>query len=63
MLTAGDVDGLREGKNAVFYDREGNDYTAKVTSIVENPLSLRQAFWAPYKKIITHVSWRRTNQS
>ena len=50
VLTAGDVDGLREGKNAVFYDREGNDYTAKVTSIVENPLSLRQAFWAPYKK-------------
>ena len=50
VLTAGDVDGLREGKNAVFYDREGNDYTAKVTSIVENPLSLRQAFWAPYRK-------------
>ena len=56
VLTAGDVDGLREGKNAVFYDREGNDYTAKVTSIVENPLSLRQAFWAPYKKVSRWVS-------
>ena len=56
MLTAGDVDGLREGKNAVFYDREGNDYTAKVTSIVENPLSLRQAFWAPYKKAARWIS-------
>ncbi|MBR1570772.1 MAG: hypothetical protein IJ651_08600 [Bacteroidales bacterium] len=56
VLTAGDVDGIREGKNAVFYDREGNDYTAKVTSIVENPLSLRQAFWAPYKKAARWIS-------
>ena len=50
VLTDGDVDGIRPGKNAVFYDRAGNDWSAVVTSIVENPLSLRQAFWAPYKK-------------
>ena len=50
VLTKGDVDGLRPGKNAVFYDRDGNDWSAVVTSIVENPLSLWQAFWAPYKK-------------
>ena len=50
VLTNGDVDGLRPGKNAVFYDRDGNDWSAVVTSIVENPLSIRQAFWAPYKK-------------
>ena len=58
VLTDGDVDGLREGKNAVFYDREGNDYTAKVTAIVENPISVRQAFWAPYKKVSRMVSDR-----
>ena len=51
VLTDGDVDGLREGKNAVFYDREGNDYTAKVIAIVDNPISVRQAFWSPYKKV------------
>ena len=51
VLTDGDVDGIRAGKNAVFYDREGNDYTAKVTSIVDNPISVRQAFWSPYKKV------------
>ena len=51
VLTDGDVDGLREGKNAVFYDRDGNDYTAKVIAIVDNPISVRQAFWAPYKKV------------
>ena len=56
VLTDGDVDGLRPGKNAVFYDRDGNDYTATVTSIVENPISLRQAFWAPYRKVGRWIS-------
>ena len=58
VLTDGDVDGLREGKNAVFYDREGNDYTAKVIAIVDNPISIRQAFWAPYKKVARMVNDR-----
>ncbi len=56
VLTDGDVDGLREGKNAVFYDREGNDYTAKVIAIVDNPISVRQAFWSPYKKVARLIS-------
>ena len=56
VLTDGDVDGLRPGKNAVFYDRDGNDWSAVVTSIVENPLSIRQAFWAPYKKAARWIS-------
>ena len=58
VLTDGDVDGLRAGKNAVFYDREGNDYTAKVTAIVENPISIRQAFWSPYKKVARMINDR-----
>ena len=58
VLTDGDVDGLRAGKNAVFYDREGNDYTAQVVAIVENPISIRQAFWSPYKKVARMVSDR-----
>ncbi len=56
VLTDGDVDGLREGKNAVFYDRDGNDYTAKVIAIVDNPVSVRQAFWAPYKKVARMIN-------
>jgi len=56
VLTDGDVDGLREGKNAVFYDREGNDYTAKVIAIVDNPISVRQAFWSPYKKVARMIN-------
>ncbi|MBR0223933.1 MAG: hypothetical protein IJL93_06635 [Bacteroidales bacterium] len=56
VLTDGDVDGFRPGKNAVFYDREGNDWSAVVTSIVDNPISLRQAFWSPYKKAARWIS-------
>ena len=50
-LTDGDVDDLRVGKNAVFYDRSGQDWDATVTKIVDNPVSVRQAFWSPYKKL------------
>ncbi|MBR5018693.1 MAG: hypothetical protein IKX53_03530 [Bacteroidales bacterium] len=56
VLTNGDVEGIRPGKNAVFYDRDGNDWSAVVTSIVDNPLSLRQAFWSPYKKAARWIS-------
>ena len=56
VLTKGDVDDLREGKNAIFYDREGGDWDAVVTRIIDNPISIRQAFWAPYKKIGRWIS-------
>ena len=56
VLTAGDVDDLRVGRNAIFYDRDGVDWDATVTKIVENPISVRQAFWAPYKKVARWIS-------
>lgn len=56
VLTDGDVDDLRVGRNALFYDRDGNDWDAVVTQIIENPISLRQAFWAPYKKVARWIS-------
>lgn len=51
-FTAGDVDNLMVGRNGVFYDRKGRDWSATITSIVENPISVRQAFWSPYKRLI-----------
>ena len=51
-FTAGDVDNLMVGRNGVFYDRKGNDWDATIVSIVENPISVRQAFWSPYKKLV-----------
>lgn len=51
VLTDGDVDGLRVGKNAIFYDRNGLDWDAVITKIIDNPISVSQAFWSPYKKL------------
>lgn len=50
-LTNGDIDNLMEGRNAVFYDRDGNDWDAQVVKIMDNPISIRQAFWSPYRKV------------
>lgn len=50
-LTDGDIDNLYVGKNALFYDSLGQDWDAVVTQLVNNPISVRQAFWMPYKKL------------
>ena len=49
-MTQGEVKNLSIGKNAVFYDNNGLDYDATVTKIIDNPISIRQAFWTPYRK-------------
>ena len=49
-FTDGDSDNLMVGRNGIFYDRKGRDWDATITKIVDNPISIRQAFWAPYKK-------------
>ncbi|MBI5342287.1 MAG: hypothetical protein HZB63_03040 [Deltaproteobacteria bacterium] len=50
-FTAGDSDQLMAGRNGVFYDRAGRDWDATIVRIVEHPISIRQAFWAPYKRL------------
>lgn len=55
-MTVGDVDDLFVGKNCVFYDRNGLDYDAKITSVIDNPISIRQAMWSPYKKMAKLIS-------
>jgi hypothetical protein len=39
------------GRNGVFYDRQGRDWNATISKIIEHPISLRQAFWSPYKNL------------
>lgn len=51
-FTAGDVDYLMVGRNGVFYDRDGQDWDATITKIIENPTSIGQAFFSPYKKFV-----------
>ena len=55
VVTDGDINDLRVGKNAIFYDRDGNDWDATVVKIVDNPISIRQAFFAPYRKMAQTV--------
>jgi len=57
-MTAGDVDNLMVGRNGLFYDRKGLDWDATVTKIVDNPISVRQAFWSPYKKVLRMIEER-----
>ena len=51
-VTVGDVDDIFVGKNCIFYDRKGRDFDARVTAIVDNPISIPQAMWSPYKKMM-----------
>lgn len=51
VVTAGAVAQLYAGRNGVFYDRDGKDWDATVTKVVENQVSLAEAFWAPWKKV------------
>jgi hypothetical protein len=55
-MTGGDADGLMVGRNGVFYDRKGNDWDASVVKLVEHPISVRQAFWTPYRRVAKLVS-------
>ena len=54
-FTQGDGDYLFVGRNGVFYDRQGRQWYAAVTSIVDYPISIRQAFWSPYKKFLRMI--------
>ena len=49
-FTAGDSDNLMVGRNGIFYDRKGRDWDATITKIIDNPISVKQAIFAPYKK-------------
>ena len=55
-MTVGDIRNLKVGKNALFYDRQGRDWEAEVVKIVDNPISIGQAFWSPYRKLGDWVS-------
>jgi hypothetical protein len=54
-FTQGDSDYLFVGRNGLFYDRYGNDWDAKITAVVDNPISVRQAFFLPYKKFVRMI--------
>ena len=56
VVTAGTVGGLYVGRNGVFYDRDGKNWEATITKVVEAQVSLAEAFWAPWKKLGASIS-------
>ena len=54
-MTMGETGDLYVGKNAIFYDRDGLDWDAVITKIIDNPISIRQAFWSPYRRLAKWV--------
>lgn len=55
-ITAGDSGKLTTGRNGIFYDRNGVDWDAHVIKLVEHPISVREAFWTPYRRIGKMIS-------
>ena len=54
-VTVGDIGNLMVGKNAIFYDNAGVEWDAVITKIIDNPISIAQAFWSPYRRMATAV--------
>jgi hypothetical protein len=57
-FTGGDADYLIVGRNGVFFDRSGADWDATITKLIENPISISQAFFLPYKRLIRFIEER-----
>ena len=54
-ITVGEIGNLVAGKNAIYYDNAGVEWDAVITKVVDNPISISQAFWSPYRRMSTAV--------
>ena len=54
-VTVGEIGDLVVGKNAVYYDNTGLEWDAVITKVVDNPISIAQSFWSPYRRMATVV--------
>ena len=55
-VTAGGVGNLCLQKRGIFHDRGGRECDAVVVSIIENPISLAEAFAAPFRRLAKLVT-------
>jgi len=54
-ITVGDIGDLVVGKNAIYYDNSGLEWDAVITKIIDNPISIAQSFWSPYRRMANAV--------
>lgn len=50
-VTVGEIGDLVVGKNALYYDEAGEEWDAVITKVIDNPISVGQAFWSPYRRM------------
>lgn len=61
-LTSGAVDDLMvPGRHGILVDRAGRDWKATVLKVVEQPVSIRQAFFAPYRRVAGFIETQVRN--
>ena len=54
-VTVGEIGDLVVGKNALYYDETGEEWDAVITKVIDNPISVGQAFWSPYRRMAKTV--------
>lgn len=54
-VTVGEIGEFSVGKNGIYYDNAGTEWDAVITKIVDNPISIAQAFWSPYRRMATVI--------
>lgn len=54
-VTVGEIGDLVPGKNAIYYDNSGLEWDAVITKVVDNPISIAQSFWSPYRRMAKTV--------
>lgn len=55
-LTEGNLASLIDGRHGLFIDNAGKEWDSQIVRIVHNPISLREAAWAPYIRISNMIS-------
>lgn len=51
VFSAGDSSNLIVGRNGIFRDRKGTLWDTTIVRLIENPISVREAFLMPYARI------------
>ncbi|MDE5832171.1 MAG: ABC transporter permease, partial [Desulfovibrio sp.] len=55
-LTLGNLVSLIEGRHGLFIDNDGLEWDTTILRVVHNPISLREAAWAPYIRISNMIA-------
>ncbi|MDB4930168.1 MAG: uncharacterized protein JWM10_2652 [Myxococcaceae bacterium] len=55
-VTGGEAGRLRVGKRGIFIDLDDKEFDAIVTEIVDNPISVKQAAFAPFRRAAAMIS-------